>query len=284
MFELPEFVTLARQINETVAGKVIRSGALGNSPHKFVWYNRTHDEFAGLTQGKTVGHATAKGKWMFVPLEPAPDPDRGPGYILLFGECGGKLLYHAAGEKLPEKYHLWLTFEDGSALTAMTQMWGAMELYEAGQEQERQYVKGMRVTPVEPEFTFDYFTALIDSLLAGEKRSVKGLLTQDQLIPGLGNAIAQDIQFRAGLHPRHPIAELSQAQRRSLYDAILVTVQDAIAKGGRNDETDLYNRPGGYVRLMDSRAAGRPCPACGATIEKIQYLGGACYFCPRCQV
>ena len=284
MFELPEFVTLARQINETVAGKVIRSGALGNSPHKFVWYNRTHDEFAELTQGKTVGKATAKGRWMFVPLEPAPGPDRGPGYILLFGECGGKLLYHAAGEKLPEKYHLWLTFEDNSALTAMTQMWGAMELYEAGQEQERQYVKGMRVTPVEPEFTFDYFTALIDSLLAGEKRSVKGLLTQDQLIPGLGNAIAQDIQFRAGLHPRHPIAELSQAQRRSLYDAILVTVQDAIAKGGRNDETDLYNRPGGYVRLMDSRAAGRPCPTCGTPIEKIQYLGGACYFCPRCQV
>jgi len=276
MFELPEFVTLTRQINETVAGKVIRSGSLGNSPHKFVWTNRTHDEFAGLTQNKTVGQATAKGKWMFVPLE--------LGYILLFGECGGRLLYHPAGSKLPEKYHLWLTFEDGSALTAMTQMWGAMELFEAGQEQERQYVKGMRVTPVEPEFTFDYFSALIDSLLAGEKRSVKGLLTQDQIIPGLGNASAQDIQFRAGLHPRHPIAELSLAQRRNLYDAILVTVQEAIAKGGRNDETDLYNRPGGYIRIMDSRAAGRPCPTCGTAVEKIQYLGGTCYFCPRCQV
>ena len=284
MFELPEYVTLARQINETVAGKVIRSGALGNSPHKFVWYNRTHDEFAELTEGKTVGKATAKGRWMFVPLEPDPGLDRGPGYILLFGECGGKLLYHAAGAKLPEKYHLWITFEDNSALTAMTQMWGAMELYEAGQEQERQYVKGMRLTPVEPEFTFDYFTALVDSLLSGEKRSVKGLLTQDQLIPGLGNAIAQDIQFRAGLHPRHPIAELSQSHRSSLYDAIQLTVQEVIAKGGRNDEVDLYNRPGGYVRLMDSRAAGRPCPTCGTPIEKIQYLGGACYFCPHCQV
>lgn len=284
MFELPEYVTLARQINETVAGKVIRSGALGNSPHKFVWYNRTHDEFAELTEGKTVGKATAKGRWMFVPLEPALDPHRGPGYILLFGECGGKLLYHAAGAKLPEKYHLWLTFEDGSALTAMTQMWGAMELYEAGQQQERQYVKGMRLTPVEPEFTFDYFAALIDSLLSGEKRSVKGLLTQDQLIPGLGNSIAQDIQFRAGLHPRHPIADLSPAQRRCLYDAILVTVREAIAKGGRNDEVDLYNRPGGYDRLMDSRSAGRPCPTCSTVVEKIQYLGGACYFCPRCQV
>lgn len=49
---------------------------------------------------------------------------------------------------------------------------------------------------------------------------------------------SQDILFRAGLHPRHP---------------------------------------------MDSRAAEQPCPACGTPVEKIQYLGGACYFCPHCQ-
>jgi hypothetical protein len=34
--------------------------------------------------------------------------------------------------ELPKKYHLWLAFEDGSALTTLTQMWGAMELFEAG--------------------------------------------------------------------------------------------------------------------------------------------------------
>ena len=220
---------------------------------------------------------------MFVPLEPAPGPDRGPGYILLFGECGGKLLYHAAGEKLPEKYHLWLTFEDNSALTAMTQMWGAMELYESGQELERQYIKDMRPTPTEPEFTYGYFSSLIDSLLLGEKRSVKGLLTQEQFIPGLGNAIAQDILLRAGLHPRRPIGELSNEQRHGLYNAIGSTVREAVAEGGRCDETDLFNHPGGYVRLMDSKTAGGPCPVCGAPIEKFQYLGGACYICPRCQ-
>jgi formamidopyrimidine-DNA glycosylase len=275
VFELPEYITLARQINETVAGKTIRSGALGNSPHKFVWYNRTHEEFAALTAGKTVGTAHVRGRWLFIPLE--------PGYVLLFGECGGKLLYHAPPAKLPEKYHLWLAFADGSALSALTQMWGAMELYEAGLEMERQYVKGMRPTPVEPDFTFDYFSALIAELLTGEKRSIKALLTQDQLIPGLGNAIAQDIMFRAGLHPRRPISDLSDVQQRTLYDAIRATVDAAIAGGGRYDEWDLYSRPGGYHRLLDNAAVGRPCPNCNTAIEKIQYLGGACYLCPRCQ-
>jgi formamidopyrimidine-DNA glycosylase len=158
-----------------------------------------------------------------------------------------------------------------------------MELYEQGEEQHREYVKGMRTTPIEPEFTFGCFSALIDDLLEGKKRSAKALLTKDQLIPGLGNAIAQDILFRARLHPRHPIADLKPDQRRSLYDAIVNTVGEVIAQGGRYDEWDLYNQRGGYVRLMDKNAVKRPCPECGGKVIKIQYLGGACYLCPHCQ-
>ncbi|HPH94585.1 MAG TPA: DNA-formamidopyrimidine glycosylase family protein [Anaerolineaceae bacterium] len=276
MFECPEYITFARQINATLAGKIIRQGSLGNSPHKFVWYNRAPEEFAALVPGKKVGEARAQGKWLFVPLE--------PGYVLLFGENGGKILYHAADSKLPEKYHLLITFEDGSALSGLTQMWGAFELYDSGKERERQYVKDMKPTPVDPDFSFPYFDVLINVLLEGEKRSVKSLLTQDQLIPGLGNALAQDILFNARLHPRHPLAELTPAQRRQLYDAIISTVQAAIAGGGRDDETNLFGQPGGYQRLMSSKTAGQPCPACGRPIEKIQYLGGACYFCPACQL
>lgn len=276
MFELPEFVTLAKQINDTFSGATIQSGQLGNSPHKFVWYNRSHEEFAQLTPGKIVGKVRPQGKWLFIPLE--------PGYVLLVGECGGKFLYHPAGSKMPKKYHLYLTFEDGSFLTATTQMWGAYELYEAGREQNRQYVKDMRVTPVEPAFTFGYFDALIDELITGKKRSVKSLLTQDQLIPGLGNAIAQDILFHARLHPRHPLTDLNPSQRQGLYDAILFTLQEIIAQGGRYDEYDLHNQRGGYVRIMDKNAVGKPCPACAGQIKKISYLGGACYLCPACQV
>jgi formamidopyrimidine-DNA glycosylase len=256
-------------------GKVINEGVLGNSPHKFVWYNRRPDEFEYLTLGKVVGESRARGRWLFIDLE--------PGYVLLLGEIGGKLLYHVPGAELPAKYHLWLSFLDSSHLTAMTQMWGAYELYESGMELERQYVKGMRPTPVDAEFTPKYFTSLIDILKVGEKRSVKGLLTQEQIIPGLGNAIAQDILYHAGLHPRHPISELNADQIHRLYQAIVQTVDIVIEKGGRYDEFDLHNQPGGYVRLMDNRAAGNPCPSCGSLIEKIQYLGGACYFCPNCQ-
>jgi formamidopyrimidine-DNA glycosylase len=275
MFELPEFTTLSKQINATLTGKVIQQGSLGNSPHKFVWYNRQPAEFAALTQGKTLGESYTKGKWLFIPLEPA--------YRLVLGECGGRVLYHPAGAALPKKYHLWLSFTDGSAFTATTQMWGAMELYEAGQEQNRQYIQGMRPTPVEPQFTFDHFSALVAEVAGGEKRSVKGLLTQEGFVPGIGNALAQDILFRARLHPKHAVSELDRSQKQQLYQAIMETVAAAIQAGGRYDEVDLYDHPGGYHRLMDSQAVGQPCPACGHPIEKLQYLGGACYFCVVCQ-
>lgn len=276
MFELPECLTLVSQIDNELKGKTVARGELGNSPHKFVWYNRTHDEFTRLTGGKRVGHPTARGRWMFIPLE--------PGFVLVVGECGGKVLVHPIGSAGPSKYHLRLELDDRSVLTVTTQMWGAMELYEQGRELEREYIKDMRPTPVDETFTFTYFSSLIDSLLGEQKRSVKGLLTQEQLIPGLGNAIAQDIMFRARLHPRHPLPQLTGTQRRRLFDSILDTVREVTNEGGRNDEVDLYGRPGGYARIMDRNAVGRACPSCGRAIEKIAYLGGACYLCPACQV
>lgn len=275
MFELPECVTIAGQLSRTIAGKRVQRGDLGNSPHKFVWYNRKPAEFAFLIQGKVAGKAYARGRWLFISME--------PGYVLVLGECGGKILYHPSVDEMPKKYHLALIFDDGSALSVTTQMWGAMELHRAGEEKNRKYIRDMRPTPLDPEFDLGCFLGLIDACIAEEKRSVKGLLTQDQLIPGLGNSIAQDILFTARLHPRHPLESLTKSQRQRLYRAIEGTVKKAIRLGGREEEYDLFNHPGRYIRVMGKDTVGKPCPRCGTRIEKIQYLGGACYYCPTCQ-
>ncbi len=275
MFEIPEYVTIARQMAESISGKRIAEGNLGNSPHKFVWYNLKPAEFAAGVKGKAVGKAYTRGRWLFVPV--------GDGHVLVFGECGGKILLHESASLLPKKYHLSLQFNDGTALSATTQMWGAMELYERGRELERQYIRGMRTTPTEPEFSSTYLSALVKEAIANGNKTVKAILTQDQMIPGLGNAIAQDIMFRAKLHPKQPLEALQRNHVENLHQAILRTLKEAIRLGGRNDEFDLYGNSGRYVRLMDNHAAGHPCPECGTRIEKTSYLGGACYFCPGCQ-
>ena len=91
-----------------------------------------------------------------------------------------------------------------------------------------------------------------------EKRSkgIKGFLVATGYalpdhIHGLGNAIVQDILFHARLSPRRKIPAITPGERRTLYNAIQSTVAEAIEKGGRYDETDLYGNKGGYARLMD---------------------------------
>lgn len=275
MFEIPEYVTIAAQMSERMAGKRIAEGSLGNSPHKFVWYNVSPAGFSAIVKGKTVGKASTRGRWLFVPLA--------PGYVLVLGECGGRIRLYQAGSELPEKHHLLLKFLDGSCLSVMTQMWGAMELYRAGEEKRRKYIKGMRTTPIEPGFSVEYLVELVKTAIEGGNRTVKAILTQDQLIPGLGNAIAQDIMFHARLHPKQPLEDLGRRDIGRMHRAIVRTVGEAIRLGGRNDESDLLGQAGRYTRLMDKDAVGRPCPVCGTRIAKTAYLGGACYFCANCQ-
>lgn len=62
MFELPEVVVLSQQMKTSLKGKVITHGSLGNSSHKFVWYNRSPDEFSQLVAGKTLDAAYSKGR------------------------------------------------------------------------------------------------------------------------------------------------------------------------------------------------------------------------------
>jgi formamidopyrimidine-DNA glycosylase len=275
MFEIPEYQTIAKQMTESMTGKRIAEGRLGNSPHKFVWYNQKPREFSAKVKGKTVGTASTRGRWLFVPLE--------KGYVLVFGECGGRIQLHPSESHFPDRYHLLLVFEDGSGLSAVTRMWGAMELYEKGKEQQRKYICGMRTTPTEAGFSPKYLVELAKEAIANGNRTVKAILTQDQLIPGLGNAIAQDIMFNARLHPKQLLENLDAGDLITLHRSIVKTLKGAIRLGGRNDEYDLHGNAGRYVRLMDKNAVGRPCPNCGTRIEKIAYLGGACYVCTTCQ-
>lgn len=48
MFEISEMRVLADQFDAKLKGRMIYSGSLGNSPHKFVWHNLGSEELAEL--------------------------------------------------------------------------------------------------------------------------------------------------------------------------------------------------------------------------------------------
>ena len=62
------------------------------------------------------------------------------------------------------------------------------------------------------------------------------------------------------------------------------TIKRAVRLRGRTDEYGLFGKRGGYKRILDSSAAGQPWPKCSKeAIVKESFLGGAIYYCPKCQ-
>jgi formamidopyrimidine-DNA glycosylase len=123
------------------------------------------------------------------------------------------------------------------------------------------------------------------SILASQiNETIIGKIIEKGCLGNSHHKFVQDFLFRASLYPKQPLNSLDANQRQSINHAIINTINEFIASGGRYDEFDLYSQPGGYLRLLDSKSVGCSCLNCEAVIRKIQYLGGANYFRPNCQV
>ena len=275
MIEYPEAVTIARQITERLNGKRIVAGVRGNAPHKFAFYSGTPEEYANILQGKRMGQAEPHASLIKVSID--------PGYVLLLG-CGGeRILYHESAATLPKKHQLMLQFEDDTYLTVSVQGWGFAQLWPCEAMAEKLHGDQGKIPPLSDAFTYDYFNGLFDELKAGDPRAIKFFVISKPGVLGVGNGYLQDILFRAKLHPRRRAVEITKRERRALYKAIRATLQQAVDGCGRDTEHDLFDETGHYWKLLDSRTVGMPCPECGTPIEKISFLGGASYFCPSCQ-
>jgi formamidopyrimidine-DNA glycosylase len=276
MIELPEALIIARQMSEELKGKQIESGIRGNVPHKFAFYSGSAEEYEAILKGRMMGEATGHGNAILASV--------GPDYTLVLGGGGERILFHQSESTLPKKHHLLLHYQDGTYLTVTVQGWGNALLLRQSELVEHPHVGEKRVSPLTDAFTFDYLQGLFEELEEEDSRSIKFFIVSQPGIWGVGNGYLQDILFRTKIHPRRKAIDIVEEERRALHKAIRETLKQAVDLGGRDTERDLYNRRGGYRRIMDSKSVGKPCPECGTPVEKTQYLGGACYLCPSCQV
>jgi formamidopyrimidine-DNA glycosylase len=279
MIEMPEATTIAKQMNQVLQGKTIKNFRRGNKTHKFLWMNLSDDLFKAILPGLSVKGVSSFGRSIYMYLG---------SYMIWWSDFGGKLLYHKPGSKLPKNYHLIIEFNDDSALTFAMQMWGGVKLLN-NSEFKMKPKDETGIEPLSEQFTYSNFNAMLDDFPEKSSKGIKGFLVATGYvtpnhIAGLGNAILQDILFNAKISPKRKIMDITISERKKLFEAINKTVKEAIELGGRYDEVDLLGNNGGYIRLMDIRTKGTPCINCQTIIQKISYLGGACYICPNCQI
>jgi formamidopyrimidine-DNA glycosylase len=275
MIEMPEAWTIAHQMNETLTGKTFQHFARGTMLHKFLFLSKPAEEYDTFLSGKQITGAKSYGRSIYLYV--------GETHLLWFGELGGRILYHPPGQPLPVKYHLRWDFTDASAMTFNLQMWGFVGLLQRSEIPKHPYAE-VGIPPLSEKFTSERFNQLLEEYPEKTKKGIKGFLVTSKHINGIGNGYLQDILFRAKIHPGRKIPTFTIAERQKLYTAIQETIAEAVKLGGREEERDLFDHPGGYKRLMSSQTVGQPCSNCGTTIQKFSYLGGACYICPTCQV
>ncbi|MDO8055671.1 MAG: hypothetical protein Q6361_02315 [Candidatus Hermodarchaeota archaeon] len=280
MIELPEAITLARQIGADLKGKEIRSGIGGQTPHKFAFFDNKipHAEFEKIVPGKTMGNSHAHGMAILTDLD--------PGYVLSLG-CGGeRIRYHSGVKTLPKKHQLKLNFHDDTYLTVTVSGWGEVRLLEASDLPNHPHLRHNAISPLSDKFTFEFFNGLFDTLPEDkrtQKTSAKYFIISEPGVYGVGNGCLHDILFQAKIHPKRQMLDLSTTERKVLYKSIRDTLSEMVKLGGRESEFDLFNQRGGYKLILHSKVVGESCPECGGLIQKIAYLGGSSYFCSSCQ-
>lgn len=273
MMEIPEALTLARQVGERLAGLEVLGVQAAASPHKFAWYHGDPAEYPGRLAGRRLVRAAALAGRVEMDFE---------GSLLQVGE-GATLRLYPPDAPRPAKHQLLLELEDGSALVGTVTMYGMFLCYEPGGLDGEPYYEAARgaVPPLSEGFDQAYFDGLLAS--AGGRLTAKAFLATEQRIPGLGNGVLQDILLNARVHPRRRMDTLGAAQLAALLASVKSTLAEMASAGGRDTERDLYGDPGGYATKMSRLAMARGCPVCQGEVAKQSYLGGSVYFCPRCQ-
>ena len=120
MLELPEVITLSKQVNNALSGKTITQVFNATKPHKFTFYNGNPSEYGKLLVGKTI--LSSEGYGMFVNFNLSDN------VIMNIGD-GVSVRYYNAGDKIPANYQLLLTFNDDSFLVFTVVMYGFINVY-----------------------------------------------------------------------------------------------------------------------------------------------------------
>jgi formamidopyrimidine-DNA glycosylase len=124
------------------------------------------------------------------------------------------------------------------------------------------------------------------ALVKARRGRLKALLMHQQVIAGIGNIYANEILYRARLHPYRTAGRLSPATIRRLYETMQQVLAEAIRDGG-SSVRDFFAPDGSKGRYKRRHLVygkeGQPCPSgCGRNIRRLAGERSS-FYCPKCQ-
>jgi len=134
------------------------------------------------------------------------------------------------------------------------------------------------VDPLSDEFTTGRLRALLD---AAGRSQVKGVLRDQSVIAGIGNAYSDEVLHVARFSPFHPSSTFTDAEVSVLHEAIVETLRDAVQRSQGLAASDVKDSKRAGMRVHGR--AGEPCPICGDLVREVSFADSSLQYCPTCQ-
>jgi formamidopyrimidine-DNA glycosylase len=124
--------------------------------------------------------------------------------------------------------------------------------------------------------------AALDALIAHAGRAqLKGVLKDQRVIAGIGNAYSDEILHAAKMSPFKPASSLTDEERDTLLAAIKGELTGAVTRAEGLAAKDLKGEKKSGMRVHGK--AGQACPVCGDTIAEVSFADSSLQYCPTCQ-
>lgn len=267
--ELLEVETYRRQA-EAVVGRTI-VGA--EAPDEWFVKGTVPDEVVAAVTGATVVAVRRRGKLLVLDL--APPGGRGgrattgdgdlvhlglrfgmTGRLLVDGAASIEKLEYSSGRDEPRWDRFTLRFADGTELRL----------------RDPRRLGGVSLDPDEERLGVDALDLTVDDVrdaLAGSTAPLKARLLDQARVAGIGNLLADEILYRAGLDPVRPAGGLGDAELEALTASVVEVLADLGARGGSHTGD-----------LRAAAALDGLCPQDGAPLQRRQVGGRTTWSCP----
>jgi len=267
MPELPDVTVYLEALAARILGARLERVRLANP---FVL--RSVDPAPAEAAGRAVTGVRRLGKRIVIALD-------GDLFVLVHLMIAGRLHWKDAGAKLPGKIGL-------AALDFST---GTVTLTEAGSRRRAalHLVRGEAALAAHDPGGLELFDADLAAFRAAitrESHTLKRTLTDPRILSGVGNAYSDEILHRARLSPVRMTRQLSEEETARLFEAAKATLVDWIERLRREAAGGF---PEGVTAFRPEMAVhgryGRPCPDCGAPVQRIVHADNETNYCARCQ-
>jgi formamidopyrimidine-DNA glycosylase len=139
-------------------------------------------------------------------------------------------------------------------------------------------VARLGVDPLSDEFTVARLRSILD---AAGRSQVKGVLRDQSVVAGIGNAYSDEVLHVARLSPFHPSTTLTDDEVATLHEAIVGTLRDAVKRSAGLAARDVKDSKRSGMRVHGR--TGELCPVCGDTVREVSFADSSLQYCPTCQ-